>query len=215
MALIDRTAYDHPEHFDDQIREYRTSRRYVPTSLENLLYELAGHRCTICGAPWMEIHHIDELGEGGETVYENLIVLCPNCHTRVHSEGVPSKNELRHYKRKQEISYELPILSRLGEAERRLILEAASLDDTDLVLLEKQFYEEIEAKDQAEAVRIARRRAGYLYLEESGIVACQRDLVATLENGTHVSVALVFSLTGKGVKWIRYLRESDRLAAFA
>jgi hypothetical protein len=81
--------------------------------------------------------------------------------------------------------------------------------------LEKQFYEEIEAKDQAEAVRIARRRAGYLYLEESGIVACQRDLVATLENGTHVSVALVFSLTGKGVKWIRYLRESDRLAAFA
>ena len=213
MALIDRAEYDHPEHFDDEIREYRTSRRYVPTALENLLYELAGHRCTICAAPWLEIHHINELGEGGKTAYDNLIVLCPNCHTRVHAEGVPSKDELRHYKRKQEISYELPILSRIGSAERELIAEAIALDEADAILLEKRFYEEIEAKDQAEAVRLGRKRAGYLYLEECGVVTCQRDFVCTLENDTHVSVSLVFALTSKGTKWVKYLRESGRFAA--
>ena len=143
MALIERSVFDHPEHYDDVIREYRTSRRYVPTPLENLLYELAGHRCTICNAPWMEIHHINELGEGGETTYDNLIVLCPNCHTRVHAQGVPSRDELRHYKMKQEVAYELPILSRLGESERALIAEALALDAAELVLLEKRFWEEI------------------------------------------------------------------------
>lgn len=111
--LLDRSTYDHPEHFDDEIRAYRTSARYIPTPLESLLFEMSAHRCTICLAPRVEIHHIDELAEGGQTTYENLIVLCPNCHTRVHIEGVPSKAELKHYKLKQEIAYQLPILSHL------------------------------------------------------------------------------------------------------
>ena len=72
--LLDRSAYDHPEHFDDEVRAFRTSERYVPTPLEALLFELAGHRCTICAAPWLEIHHIDELGDGGKTEYQNLVV---------------------------------------------------------------------------------------------------------------------------------------------
>ena len=84
QPLLDRNSYDHPEHFDDDIRTYRTSERYVPTPLEHHLFELASHRCTICHAPWLEIHHIDELSEDGKTEYDNLIVLCPNCHTRVH-----------------------------------------------------------------------------------------------------------------------------------
>jgi len=65
--LIDRSSYDHPEHFDDVIREYRTSERYLPTPLEHLLYEMAGHRCTICSAPWLEVHHIEELADDGAT----------------------------------------------------------------------------------------------------------------------------------------------------
>lgn len=223
MALIERSSYDHPEHFDDMIREYRTSKRYVPTPLENLLYEIAGHRCTICAAPWLEIHHINELGEGGETTYDNLIVLCPNCHTRVHAQNVPSRDELRHYKRKQEVAYELPILSRLGESERNLVAEALALEDADIVLLEKRFWENIEVCDQAEAVKVARRKAGYLYLEESGIVACQKNSIATVEKVPedtagrirvkHWSVTLVFGLTSKGAKWVRYLRETGRFAA--
>ena len=80
--LIDRTLYDHPEHFDDLIREYISSNRYIPTPLEDLLFEQCGHRCTICNAPLCEIHHIEFLEEGGITEYDNLIVLCPNCHTR-------------------------------------------------------------------------------------------------------------------------------------
>lgn len=79
--LIDRQSLDHPEHFDDEIREYKSNARYKPTALEQLLFEMAGHRCTICDAPWLEINHITELAEGGKTEYDNLIVLCPNCHT--------------------------------------------------------------------------------------------------------------------------------------
>lgn len=152
--LVDRTNYDHPEHFDDTIREYRTSKRYIPTPLESLLFELAGHRCTICHAPWLEIHHIKELEHGGETVFENLIVLCPNCHTRVHAQGIPSPEELRHYKLKQEIAYELPIINRLTDDEKALIREVASLPPEKQIIFSKLDQEDIPAKDQAEAIEV-------------------------------------------------------------
>jgi hypothetical protein len=209
--LIDRSSYDHPEHFDDLIREYRTSERYIPTHLEDLLYELSGHRCTICHAPWLEIHHIDELGEGGETKYENLIVLCPNCHTRVHKEGVPSKRELHHYKRKLEIAYELPILDRLDIKEWKLIQEVAKLPDRDHVV----FSRKIEAVRfdvlEDSAIQYAWLCAGCSYLQETGMVSLDVGAVSMIREPNHRVITLHLRLTPKGVKWIRYLRDCDRI----
>ena len=165
--LIDRTLYDHPEHFDDEIRAYRTSSRYVPTALESLLYELSGHRCTICGAPWLEVHHIEELGNGGHTTYDNMIVLCPNCHTRVHSEGIPSKDELRHYKLKQEIAYELPVLSRLSPEERALVFEIARLSPDRQLAFSRRYHANVSAPNQDEAIEKCRTDVGHLHLCQS------------------------------------------------
>ena len=36
------------------------------------------------GTPYLEIHHLVPLSEGGEDTLENAIALCPNCHRKMH-----------------------------------------------------------------------------------------------------------------------------------
>jgi|GEM_PF-1140560 len=219
--LLDRSHYDHPEHFDDVIREYRTSKRYIPTPLEDLLCEMAGHRCTLCGAPWLEIHHIDHLEAGGKTTYDNLIVLCPNCHTRAHSQNTPSPQELRHYKLKQEIAYGLPVLSRVSSKEKELLLKISAVllehPQCPIVISENLKVGSWEERSD-EAIRDAMEQAGYHYLESEGIVlvlAREPYLLPTLElqegYGGKWGVELEVRLTPKGNKWLKYLVESERL----
>ena len=212
--LIDRSKYDHPEHFDDAIREYRTSERYIPTPLEELLYELAGHRCTICQAPLLEIHHIKPLEQGGETTYENLIVLCPNCHTRVHKEDVPSAKELQQYKLKQEIAYELPVLAKISDQEKDFIVELVAHSGEEQLLHAKRIYSELSARSPEEAIKLVRKGAGYLYLESMGIISTELDLVIQLANEEYeeYAVALYIRLTSKGVKWVQYLDKAGRIS---
>jgi HNH endonuclease len=211
--LLDRSQDGPLEHFDDEIRAFRSSARYMPTPLISLLYELAGHRCTICCAPWLEIHHIDELGDGGKTEYENLIVLCPNCHTRVHAEGVPSKEELRHYKAKLEIAYELPVLSRLTTEERALLREVAAMSAEDQIVFSRRFNRDVAASSQDEAVQVLKKEVGHFQLQEFGMVSVDFDHAIMSAEAASVNVALRVKVTGKGVKWVRYLKETGRVPA--
>lgn len=208
--LISRDQYDHPEHFDDAIRGYRSSKRYIPTPLENHLFQLAGHRCTICRAPWLEVHHIDGLGEGGQTSFDNLVALCPNCHTRVHSEGVPSKLELRQYKLKQEIAYELPVLGRMQLEERSLVQELITMGTPAVVTWERVVSQNYDAPTAEDAVRLFRQDLGYFHLQESGMLTVDRGLVVVLADG-RTSVNLELRLTSKGIRWLHYLKESGPL----
>ncbi|NQU67823.1 MAG: HNH endonuclease [Candidatus Marinimicrobia bacterium] len=211
MLKLNRNLLDHPEHFDDEIREYRDSSRYIPTALERLLYELAGHRCTICSAPWMEIHHIEELSDGGKTEFNNLIVLCPNCHTRVHREKTPTKNELKNYKQKQEIAYELPILSRLTTPEKELIVELARLSSNNQVAFSKRFAESIKALSGDLAVTKYRQEIGLVHLQESSMLTVELEHCVGLGERELHSVVLNARFTGKGIKWVRYLLATERL----
>ena len=34
--------------------------------------------------PYLEVHHVQRLAEGGEDVPDNTVALCPNCHRRAH-----------------------------------------------------------------------------------------------------------------------------------
>lgn len=36
------------------------------------------------GTPYLEVHHIVQLSEGGEDSVSNAIALCPNCHRKAH-----------------------------------------------------------------------------------------------------------------------------------
>lgn len=36
------------------------------------------------GTPYLEIHHVQRLADGGEDTVENAVALCPNCHRKQH-----------------------------------------------------------------------------------------------------------------------------------
>ena len=36
------------------------------------------------GEPFLEVHHIKELANGGSDSFDNVIALCPNCHRKIH-----------------------------------------------------------------------------------------------------------------------------------
>lgn len=209
--LLNRSQFGPPEHWDDEVRAYRSSERYVPTALEQLLYELAGHKCTICKAPWLEIHHIRELANGGQTEYENLIVLCPNCHTRVHSEGVPTSEELRHYKAKQEIAYELPVLSRLAAEERALLRDLGPKTTEERLTCSKRYYREVQAITADEAIETYRREIGYIELLSAEMVRVELENIIVALPNVQYHVSLRVHLTGKGQKWLRYLESTGRI----
>lgn len=58
------------------------------------ILETAKGRCELCGSdapfarpggrPYLEIHHVDRLADGGADVPDNAVALCPNCHREVH-----------------------------------------------------------------------------------------------------------------------------------
>lgn len=56
------------------------------------LKQQRGSACQICGfsfkkvdgSDYAEVHHLDELGNGGYDVASNCIVLCANCHRQFH-----------------------------------------------------------------------------------------------------------------------------------
>ena len=41
------------------------------------------------GDPYLEVHHIDWLMNGGADSVENTVALCPNCHRKMHSLNLP------------------------------------------------------------------------------------------------------------------------------
>ncbi len=211
--IIGTNEYDHPEHFLDKIEEYISEQRYIPAPLADLLLEQSGHRCTICNEPSFDFHHIEHMEKGGKTEYGNLIVLCPNCHRRVHRENIPDPQQLRHYKLKLEISYSLPIIGHLTKEEKTFVRELSKVENVnELILINQRFYEKISHGDQDEAKKIFRKKIGLLGLEVNGIITSEYGFCVTLEDGLHVLVNIHIRVTPKGIKWIEYLKKSDRLA---
>ena len=58
--------------------------------------ELCGHSApfrTKYGIPYLEIHLIKEISDGGMPIPENTVALCPNCHARIHILRDPKDTE--------------------------------------------------------------------------------------------------------------------------
>lgn len=43
------------------------------------------------GSPFLEVHHVQRLADGGEDTINNTVALCPNCHRELHY-GLEKKN---------------------------------------------------------------------------------------------------------------------------
>ncbi|MGL5382787.1 MAG: HNH endonuclease [Culicoidibacterales bacterium] len=72
--------------------------RYIRKSVKNEVDQETNFKCAWCGVNLMERHHITEYAVGGSNEADNLILLCPNCHTDVHK-GKIEDCELRSRKK--------------------------------------------------------------------------------------------------------------------
>lgn len=77
-------------------------RKAIPTQLKDRLLVLCKHACMICRSPYTVSHHIEPISEGGGNEWMNLIVLCPNCHHRVHITKEIKESQLQIYRQNAE-----------------------------------------------------------------------------------------------------------------
>jgi hypothetical protein len=74
-----------------------SKKRYISKSIQKLIVKDARERCCICGHIFLpeEIklniekdllhhHHLIYISEGGKNIKENLMLVCPTCHYKIH-----------------------------------------------------------------------------------------------------------------------------------
>lgn len=93
------------------------SRDNIPAGVKRAVLVEAGHRCAIptCRATTTEIAHINPWSESQDNSVENLIALCPNCHTRFDQKKEIDRLSVIAYKRNLGV-----LNNRYGEFERRM-----------------------------------------------------------------------------------------------
>lgn len=69
--------------------------RYIPSNVSQTVKKRHHFECAWCGVGLTERHHIEEFSNGGEHVEENLILLCPICHKKVHNGKISTSELLR------------------------------------------------------------------------------------------------------------------------
>ena len=69
------------------------ARESFPLVEINKIHKRAGNKCECCGCEtfekkngemYFEIHHIVHYSNGGENSAQNCVLLCPNCHRKIH-----------------------------------------------------------------------------------------------------------------------------------
>jgi hypothetical protein len=89
----------------------------IPLPLKRKVLIEAGHRCAIptCRHPTTELAHIVPWSKVKEHTFDNLIALCPNCHTRYDNKEIDRKSMLQY---KANLSL---LNSRYGDLEQRVL----------------------------------------------------------------------------------------------
>jgi predicted HNH restriction endonuclease len=78
----------------EMIQVTRCEYRRNPDVVAEVLLRASG-RCECCGvgapfvrgsdgSPYLEVHHVVALSDGGDDTVENAMAACPNCHRRLH-----------------------------------------------------------------------------------------------------------------------------------
>ncbi|MFF5972215.1 HNH endonuclease [Streptomyces sp. NPDC012769] len=99
-------------------------RSAIPAAMKRAVLEEAGYACAVptCRATTTELAHIEPYAKVQEHTFDNLIALCPNCHTRFDQKKEIPKASILRYKDN------LAVLNgRYSDLERRLLEEAVKL----------------------------------------------------------------------------------------
>ena len=79
------------------------ARLNFPLEEINKIHERAQNKCEYCecqtfekknGEMYFEIHHIVHYSDGGENSAQNCVLLCPNCHRKIHFAKEEIVNEM-------------------------------------------------------------------------------------------------------------------------
>lgn len=119
------------------------NRESIPAELKRRILVEAGHRCAIptCRFPTTELAHIVPYSIVNTHDYNNLIALCPNCHTRF-DRGEIDKKSILIYKSKlvflsdRYSKYELDVLEYLRKQNKVIVyghLSVKNLIDDGLI----------------------------------------------------------------------------------
>lgn len=71
----------------EQYQRQRVRALSKTESIKRDLYLRSGGRCYVCGFSFLDIivtHHIRPVAKDGESWQENLVRLCPTCHSLIH-----------------------------------------------------------------------------------------------------------------------------------
>jgi hypothetical protein len=72
----------------------------VPLDVKRLVLHESGYKCSnpACRYPLtLDVHHLYYVSKGGSNSADNLLPLCPNCHTEHHNGNIPT-DSLRAWK---------------------------------------------------------------------------------------------------------------------
>ena len=162
----------------------------IPADLKRKVLIEAGHRCAIptCRHPKTELAHIEPWAKVKKHRFDNLIALCPNCHTR-YDNGEIDRKSMRHYKAA------LSILSgRYSEFELR-VLEYFALNP------EKQIQPIVLSGD---------RGIDLMYLLRDGVIENFPQGPNILLGGVPAKAA--FRLTDRGREFVQRWVEANDIA---
>ena len=80
--------------------------------VQRWILQCSDGRCELCGepapfnrsngSPFLEIHHVRRLADGGADIPDNAVALCPNCHREAHhgTRAEAIKKQLRKHARR-------------------------------------------------------------------------------------------------------------------
>src|SRR5438874_5747290 len=84
----------------DEVKQKNTNRKALPESLKRAVLAEAGYRCAVptCRTILaLDLHHIEEVREGGGDEVFNLIALCPTCHA-LYTRGTITRDAIHSWK---------------------------------------------------------------------------------------------------------------------
>ncbi len=163
-------------------------REPIPATVKRAVLVEAGHRCAIptCRQVPVEIAHIVPYAKKRDNSFDNLIALCPTCHTRFDS-GQIDRQSMRQYKANLSV-----VSSRYSDLERRLIEHFVDNPRQDTIFLPGEL----------------QLLLGYLV--KDGLLEVKTKLVPAI--GGSIFTNDEYYLTRAGKEFVGHLRGNEPLA---
>jgi hypothetical protein len=168
----------------------------IPAAIRRAVLVEAGHRCAIptCRATTTEVAHIVPWSQTQDNSFENLIALCPNCHSRFDQTGEIDRQSVRMYKQNLAL-----LNNRYGEVERRLFAWLAASGERVFVL------------GAAGDLMVANAvRDGFF--EDKHVEGIGLDVTGSNGFEKHFPMSFTFWVTDAGVEFIRRISRGESIS---